>query len=115
MPRSMDFHPDLKLPAEAIAQIADDTRHGRTGSGSVRSSSTTRRTALPDRSQITDADDAALITGAGTVAAGLAVQVICPEHLIHSDADIDRRDFRAEPHCLPAIPSAEPWLAHTRN
>ena len=29
MPRFMDFHPDLKLPAEAIAQIADDTRHAR--------------------------------------------------------------------------------------
>ena len=25
----MDFHQDLKLPAEAIAQIADDTRHVR--------------------------------------------------------------------------------------
>ena len=29
MPRFMDFHQDLKLPAEAIAQIADDVRNGR--------------------------------------------------------------------------------------
>ena len=29
MPRFMDFHQDLKLPAEAIEQIADDARHGR--------------------------------------------------------------------------------------
>ena len=29
MPRFTDFHPNLKLPAEAIAQIADDTRHAR--------------------------------------------------------------------------------------
>ena len=28
MPRFMDFHQDLKLPAEAIAQIAEDTRNG---------------------------------------------------------------------------------------
>ena len=28
MARFMDFHEDLKLPAEAIAQIADDTRNG---------------------------------------------------------------------------------------
>ena len=27
MPRFMDFHQHLKLPAEAIAQIADDARH----------------------------------------------------------------------------------------
>ena len=27
MPRFMDFHQDLKLPAEAIAQIAEDTRN----------------------------------------------------------------------------------------
>ena len=27
MPRYMDFHQDLKLPAEAIEQIADDTRN----------------------------------------------------------------------------------------
>jgi hypothetical protein len=26
VPRFMDFHEDLKLPPEAIAQIADDTR-----------------------------------------------------------------------------------------
>jgi hypothetical protein len=26
MPRFMDYHDDLKLPAEAIAQIAEDTR-----------------------------------------------------------------------------------------
>ena len=36
MPRFMDFHPDLKLPAEAIAQIADDTRHGRADEFGVR-------------------------------------------------------------------------------
>ena len=30
MPRFMDYHDDLKLPAEAIAQIADDTAHQRT-------------------------------------------------------------------------------------
>ena len=29
MPQFMDFHHDLKLPAEAIAQIADDARHAR--------------------------------------------------------------------------------------
>ncbi len=28
MPRFMDFHADLQLPAEAIAQIAEDTRNG---------------------------------------------------------------------------------------
>ena len=28
MPRFMDFHEDLKLPAEAVAQIAEDTRNG---------------------------------------------------------------------------------------
>ncbi len=27
MARFMDFHGDLKLPADAIAQIADDTRN----------------------------------------------------------------------------------------
>jgi hypothetical protein len=27
MARFMDFHEDLKLPAEAIAQIAEDTRN----------------------------------------------------------------------------------------
>jgi hypothetical protein len=36
MPRFMDFHQDLKLPAEAIAQIADDTRHGRADQFGVR-------------------------------------------------------------------------------
>jgi hypothetical protein len=36
MPRSMDFHPDLKLPAEAIAQIADDARHARAARFGVR-------------------------------------------------------------------------------
>jgi hypothetical protein len=29
MPRFMDFHQHLKLPAEAIAQIAGDARHAR--------------------------------------------------------------------------------------
>jgi hypothetical protein len=29
MPRFMDFHADLRLPPEAIAQIADDTRNER--------------------------------------------------------------------------------------
>ena len=28
MPRFMDFHQDLKLPVEAIAQIAEDIRNG---------------------------------------------------------------------------------------
>jgi hypothetical protein len=36
MPRFMDFHEDLKLPAEAIAQIADDTRNERAGEFGVR-------------------------------------------------------------------------------
>jgi hypothetical protein len=36
MPRFMDFHPDLKLPGEAIAQIADDTRHERADQFGVR-------------------------------------------------------------------------------
>ena len=36
MPRFMDFHQDLKLPAEAIAQIADDTRHARADRFGVR-------------------------------------------------------------------------------
>ena len=27
MARFMDFHEDLKLPAEALAQIAEDARH----------------------------------------------------------------------------------------
>ena len=36
MPQYMDFHQDLKLPAEAIAQIADDARHARAGQFGVR-------------------------------------------------------------------------------
>ena len=32
----MDYHEDLKLPAEAIAQIADDTRHARADQFGVR-------------------------------------------------------------------------------
>jgi len=36
MPRFMDFHQDLKLPAEAIAQIADDARHERVDQFGVR-------------------------------------------------------------------------------
>jgi Protein of unknown function (DUF4242) len=36
VPRFMDFHQDLKLPAEAIAQIADDARHARTDQFGVR-------------------------------------------------------------------------------
>jgi hypothetical protein len=36
MARFMDFHDDLKLPAEAIAQIAEDTRNARTGQLGVR-------------------------------------------------------------------------------
>ena len=35
-PISMDYHPDLKLPDEAIAQIADDTRHERADQFGVR-------------------------------------------------------------------------------
>jgi len=34
--RFMDFRPDLKLPAEAIAQIAEDTRHARADQFGVR-------------------------------------------------------------------------------
>jgi len=34
--RFMDFHADLKLPAEALAQIADDTRNGRADQFGVR-------------------------------------------------------------------------------
>ena len=30
MPRFMDFHPELKLPAEAIVQITQDTKNGTT-------------------------------------------------------------------------------------
>ena len=36
MPRFMDFHPDLKLPPEAIAQITGDTRHARADRFGVR-------------------------------------------------------------------------------
>ena len=36
MPRYMDFHQDLKLPDDAIAQIADDTKHGRADEFGVR-------------------------------------------------------------------------------
>jgi hypothetical protein len=36
MPVFMDFHPDLKLPAEAIAQIADDAQHERADEFGVR-------------------------------------------------------------------------------
>jgi hypothetical protein len=32
----MDFHDDLRLPAEVIAQIADDTRHARADEFGVR-------------------------------------------------------------------------------
>lgn len=36
MPRFMDFHPDLKLPDEAVAQLADDARHARSDQFGVR-------------------------------------------------------------------------------
>ena len=36
MARFMDFHADLNLPAEALAQIADDTRNGRADQFGVR-------------------------------------------------------------------------------
>lgn len=36
MPRFMDFHDDLKLPPEAIEQIAADTREARADSFGVR-------------------------------------------------------------------------------
>lgn len=36
MPRFMDFHDDLKLPAEAIAQIADDARNAKADRYGVR-------------------------------------------------------------------------------
>ena len=36
MPRFMDFHADLKLPAEAVAQIADDTPNERADQFGVR-------------------------------------------------------------------------------
>jgi Protein of unknown function (DUF4242) len=36
VPTFMDFHQDLKLPAEAIEQIADDARHARSDQFGVR-------------------------------------------------------------------------------
>jgi len=36
MARFMDFHEDLKLPAEAIAQIAEDTRDAKADQFGVR-------------------------------------------------------------------------------
>jgi uncharacterized protein DUF4242 len=36
MPQFMDFHQDLKLPAEAISQIADDARRARADQFGVR-------------------------------------------------------------------------------
>jgi hypothetical protein len=36
MAQFMDFHEDLKLPAEAIEQIADDARNGRADEFGVR-------------------------------------------------------------------------------
>lgn len=36
MPQFMDFHEDLKLPPEAIAQIADDTRDAKADQFGVR-------------------------------------------------------------------------------
>ena len=36
MPRFMDFHADLRLPPETIAQIADDTRNERADEFGVR-------------------------------------------------------------------------------
>jgi hypothetical protein len=30
MPRFMDFHPDLKLPEEAIVQLTEETKDGKT-------------------------------------------------------------------------------------
>jgi hypothetical protein len=36
MPQFMDFHDDLQLPAEAIAQIAEGTRNGETDEFGVR-------------------------------------------------------------------------------
>jgi hypothetical protein len=36
MPRFMDFHENLKLPPEAIEQIADDTRNERADQFGVR-------------------------------------------------------------------------------
>ncbi len=36
MPRYMDFHQDLKLPAEAIEHIAEDTRNAKADQFGVR-------------------------------------------------------------------------------
>ena len=36
MARFMDYHDDLKLPAEAIEQIAEDTRNGKADQFGVR-------------------------------------------------------------------------------
>jgi hypothetical protein len=36
MPRYIDFHQDLKLPAEAIEQIAEDTRNAKADQFGVR-------------------------------------------------------------------------------
>ena len=36
MPRYMDFHQDLKLPGEAIEQIAEETRHAKADQFGVR-------------------------------------------------------------------------------
>lgn len=36
MPRFMDFHEDLKLPAEAIVQLTDDTKTGKADQFGVR-------------------------------------------------------------------------------
>jgi len=36
MPRFMDFHDDLKLPAEAIVQLTDDTKAGKADQFGVR-------------------------------------------------------------------------------
>ncbi len=36
MPQFMDFHPDLQLPDEAIQQITDDARAGKTDEFGVR-------------------------------------------------------------------------------
>lgn len=36
MPRFMDFHDDLKLPADAITQITEDTKEGKSDQFGVR-------------------------------------------------------------------------------
>jgi Protein of unknown function (DUF4242) len=36
MPRFMDFHDNLKLPPEAVAQITEDTKEGRADQFGVR-------------------------------------------------------------------------------